>query len=664
MSLIKAKNNRFINEIFIIFWHNTLWIGVFLRKGLRVSKTAEFIKLLSVLLLCVLILGMVGYFIPSIAALSALPENPVPVTSTIPTPNSTPIPYAVNLANSIQTTLEKITGPDTIKAAVHVEIQQQQETIKTDLILPDTAVVKEIVTTPTTPDHQTPTEKTVYDFSFETHTRQNTMDFIKHQSITVLIDGILVKDKGSVIYQPRSGTEIETYTSLIKSLSGFNADRGDRIEVVNVPFATPKINTIFGFNQVIFVQSVLLALFFILCVLVLVRFILPLIYILIQPTPVTYAPLPLQNTPSEQIIGSVPLSKSQLIRQLFIQTPDSALLLLKQWLYQQNTPQNALSGIQKAAILLLALGEETIKSIFLKLPSEAVCEISRTMASLGTIQSETVQAVFDSFLAMQTGASDLNASPAYVNQVLSTTLPQEKAADLLKEINSPVSGKTVWEKLEKTDPVLLAQSLITEYPQTIAVILYHLSNEQAGAILNQFPESLTMDVLMRLTALQTIDTETLDQVEKGLSQQLQNLFSDKSPKSGKEKASDIISLMEKKTDILNTLFERSPDMARQISAGVLSFEDIVRWNDMSIRTLLEKADRTTVVYALKGASDQLKNAFSRNMSPAVWGSILKETNKLTAVKLKDIDTAQHALVKLAQDLTQQKKITPTPYGAV
>ena len=143
----------------------------------------------------------------------------------------------------------------------------------------------------------------------------------------------------------------------------------------------------------------------------------------------------------------------------------------------------------------------------------------------------------------------------------------------------------------------------------------------------------------------------------GLEDRLQALHTSKSTKSGKEKAAGIISLMDTKTDILNSLFERSPELAGQLSSKVIMFEDIAGWDDNAIRSLLEKADRQTVIYALKGASEKMKEACSRNMSPAVWGGILKETNKLTSVRLKEIDAAQHALVRLAQELTEQKNGT-------
>lgn len=631
------------------------------------SKTAEFMKLLGVLLLCLVILGTIGYFIPKIATLSSTPKTQSEsFEKSSKTHQNTPLTPVesdeLRLADEIKATLEKITGPHTVRATVRLQMVKQDDTIKKNTLLPDTAVVKEIVSSQQ-PDARflgdATTQKTVYDFSSETHTSQSQYDEIKKQSITVIVDGYLAQTpSGGSVYQPRSKTEMATYSALVQSLVGFDAQRGDTLQLVNLPFITEPANTIFGFDRTLFVQSVLLTLFFILCILVIIKFIIPMIYMLLQPAPITYLPpqnRP-QNMPSDQIVGDLSTSKSNAVRHIFTYSPDLALTLIKNWLYQEPVTTDPLSGTQKVAVLLLAMGEDTTKAIFLKLKSDNVTAISREMAGLGRIKADVVSHVFSDFLAASAGEADISGTPTYVSQLLEATLPQDKAKAILDEVNMPVEGKTIWQKLEHIDTALLAEQLSTEYPQTIAVILYHLSNDKSSGILNYFPESLTMDVLMRLSALQSIDETTLAQVEKGLEEQIQNLFSYTGKKSGKEKAADIISLMDKKIDVLNTLYERSPDMAGQISSDVILFENIASWDNKSIQTLLEKADRQTIVCALKGASDAIKEAFSKNMSPAIWSGILKETNKLSSVKLKEIDDAQHQLIKTAQELIEQKKI--------
>ena len=617
------------------------------------SKTAEFIKLLSVLVLSILILGMLSFFVPKIADLSV--DKPVvnPDLSVYETASSAGL--GEQLSQKIKQTLEKISGPDTVSASVIADVVQGEETVQKSTLLPRTAVVKEHARQYDTAEGATLSEeKAIYEYSSEIkHQTQNTYH-VRKLAITVLVDGYATQTpNGHTLYQPRSEIEMASYRSLVKSLVGFSAERGDTLELINLPFIKPTDDKIFGFERSLVVQSVLLTLFFILSVLILIRFVFPMIYMLLQPVPQCVSGI--SYTSAVHTDNQMEMNgKKSVIQNLFAYKQTQVISAIRKWLYAP-MPDSGLGGVQKTAILLLALGEEYIKPIFLKLKNEEVVEISRTMAELGCVRGEMVQEIFEDFLSCFHQKGDLCVDTDYVESLMENVLPDTKKSSIMEQIHAPVVGKTIWEKLEHTDTSKLASALSGEYPQTIAVVLYHLSNEKASDVLECFSESLTMDVLMRLTALKNIDEQTLSGVEQGLDEKLKALHT--APQiGGKEKAAGIISLMDRKTDILNTLFERSPELAGQLSAGVIMFEDIADWDDKSIRTLLEKMERQVVIYALKGASDKLKEAFSRNMSPAVWGGVLKEINKLSSIKVKDIDTAQHTLVRTAQELIQQKKI--------
>lgn len=617
------------------------------------SKTAEFIKLLSVLVLSILILGMLGFFIPKIADLSVdkAPENPG--MSGYERASSEGL--GEQLSQKIKQTLEKISGPDTVSVSVIADVVQGEESVRKNTLFPRSAVIKEHSRQyDTTTEESLGEEKAIYEYSSEIkHQTQNTYH-IRKLAITVLVDGYATQThNGHMLYQPRSEIEMASYRALVESLTGFSAERGDTLELINLPFVKASKDTIFGFDRLLVMRSVLLTLFFLLSVLILIRFILPMIYVLLQPSPqrvsdMSYVAAVDSGSPIE-VSG-----KKNVIQNLFSYKQTQVISAIRKWIYA-SIPNEGLNGVQKTAILLLALGEEYIKPIFLNLKNEEVVAISRAMAELGCVQGEEVQCVFNDFLSCIHQKGDLNVGKDYIENLMENVLPRDEKTQMMEQIHTPVIGKNIWEKLEHTDSAKLANTLSGEYPQTIAVVLYHLSNEKASEVLGCFSESLTMDVLMRLTALKSVDAEILAGVEQGLDEKLKALHAN--PRvDGKEKAADIISLMDRKTDILNTLFERSPELAGQLSAGVIMFEDIADWDDKSIRTLLEKTDRKEVIYALKGASDKLKDAFSRNMSPAVWGGVLKEINKLSSVKVKDIDSAQHILVRTAQELIQQKKI--------
>ena len=637
------------------FGQNKVWVLCLTdKKGKRVSKSAEFIKLLSVLVLSTLILGVLGFFIPKISALSELNNAQKNDLSIYDKPSSAG--FGEELSRKIKTTLEKISGDGTVMVSVTADVVQGEETVQKNVLLPRSAVIKEHLKQFDEPANHVTEEQVIYNYSSEVYHETQNVHQVRKLAITVLVDGYMTQTQsGDMLYQPRSAIEMASYRALVTSIADFTPERGDTLELINLPFVKTHDNQLFGFDKTVVIQSVLLALFFVLALTLLVRFILPMIYMIMQPTPVQQASFACVGG-SEQTDTLNVGGKKSVIQNLFRYKSQEVLSVLKQWLYMPVSGD--LNGVQKTAILLLALGESYIKPIFLKLKSEEVVNISRTMAELGMVSGQTVQDVFTMFLTDFNKNGDLCVGADYVNELMETVLPDTNKQQMMQDIKSPVTGKDIWAKLEQTDTVQLAQTLSSEYPQTIAVVLYHLSNEKASAVLNCFSESLTMDVLMRLTALKEVDADTLAGVEKGLEAGLKTLQSVK-PKDGKEKAAGIISLMDRKTDILNTLFERSPELAGQLSADVIMFEDIADWDDTAIRTLLAQTDRQIVIYALKGASDKMKEAFSRNMSPAVWGGVLKETNKLSSVKVKDIDAAQYALVRTAQELVEQQKIVIT-----
>ena len=155
------------------------------------------------------------------------------------------------------------------------------------------------------------------------------------------------------------------------------------------------------------------------------------------------------------------------------------------------------------------------------------------------------------------------------------------------------------------------------------------------------------------------DPDTLNAIEKTLEKRLHTAYTQHPSKTGSEKLSDILSLMDKKTedDFLSSLYQSAPQTAQHISDHIMSFEHLADWDDTAIQTLLKAAPKETVVLALKGASDNIKDAFSRNMAPRIWADLTKEIAQLGAVRINQIDAAQLDLLKLAQDLKAAHKIT-------
>lgn len=621
-------------------------------------------RLIGVILLSLLLLGIVG--IIALCTQQFIFNQPTKTHSssvftetraenTFTTVSSLRRQYETHLEQNIKTALEKITGPNTVQATVRADFNLLQETNDQSLLIPETSVIKLATISENGTDNKGNdlyTQTTQYDFSTQKITRYNSFEQIKKLSITVLIDGTMQSTSlKTAIYHPRSSTEMQVYTNLIQSITGFDKERGDTLEVINLPFSE---SAPFWKNwpaSIIF-SAIFLGILTLLSLLILFYFIRPMMKQLMTPAPLSAI------TPTTRFVhreNKTPLDKTY---HLFLTTPEPAIQRLRNWLTQPaDTHGN--TGLYRVSVLLLALGEEIIQSVFLRLTDSEMIEISRTMGTLGHIPAQIVNQIAEQFLKESTKTPDLINTQENTRSVLQKTLPTDKADRLLKEIDFPVAGKTIWEKLEHLSAPQLLPLLESESPHILAVILYHLSNKQAGDILSLLPKTKRDSVIEHLSHTGPTDSDTLKMIEETLEKRLRTSYSQHTPQTGSEKLSGILSLMDKETEdrFLETLYQSAPQTAQQISEHIFSFEHLANWDDASIQTLLKAAPKETVALALKGASDNIKDAFSRNMSPRIWADLTKEIAQLGVVRINQIDTAQLDLLKLAQELKATHKIT-------
>ena len=630
------------------------------------SKTAELMRLIGVILLSLLLLGIVGMI--ALGAQQVIFHQPASQTDAPNTrfdlPQNTPFEtvsslrrqYETHLENTIQTALEKITGPNTVQATVRADFNLMQETDDRSVLLPETSVIKMATVSENGTDNKGNdlyTQTTQYDFSTQKTTRNTTFEQIKKLSITVLIDGTMQPASDTAIYHPRSTHEMQTYTNLIQSITGFNKERGDTLEVINLPF-TDTLPFWANWSASVLFSTIVLLILTLLSILILFYFIRPMMKQLMTPT-VHFAPLSPTQPRFTRTENKTPLDK---VYRVFLTAPELSVQILRSWLTQPNKAADK-DGLYRVSVLLLALGEDIIQSVFLRLTDSEMIEISRTMGTLGHIPAQTVSQIAEQFLKESGKLPDLVTTRENTRAVLQKTLPMEKADRLLKEIDFPVAGKTIWDKLAHLSPEQVWPLLELETPHLLAVILYHLSDGQAGALLSLMPKAKRDAVIQQLSHTGRTDPDTLNAIEKTLEKRLHTAYTQYPSKTGSEKLSDILSLMDKKTedDFLSSLYQSAPQTAQHISDHIMSFEHLADWDDTAIQTLLKAAPKETVVLALKGASDNIKDAFSRNMAPRIWADLTKEIAQLGAVRINQIDAAQLDLLKLAQDLKATHKIT-------
>lgn len=317
----------------------------------------------------------------------------------------------------------------------------------------------------------------------------------------------------------------------------------------------------------------------------------------------------------------------------------------------------ALTGPEKAAILMLALGEEHTARLFSLMDDEEIKEISQTMANLGTVSSELVERLFVEFAEHISATGSLVGSYESTERLLAKVLGTERVNSIMEEIRGP-AGRTMWDKLGNVNEVVLANYLKNEYPQTVAVVLSKIKTDHAGRVLTQLPESFAMEVIMRMLRMEAVQKEVLDDVERTLRNEFFSSLARTNRRDSHELIAEIFNSLDRNSEgrFITALEERNRDSAERIKALMFTFEDLGKLDGGAIQGLLRNSDKEKIPLALKGASETLRDLFFANMSERA-GKILKEDMaSMGPVRLKDVEEAQSYLVALAKDLAARGEI--------
>ncbi len=330
-----------------------------------------------------------------------------------------------------------------------------------------------------------------------------------------------------------------------------------------------------------------------------------------------------------------------------------------------NLTFNALTGAQKAAIFLLAMGETYIKKIFSQMDDEEVREISIAMASLGIIEAHLVEQVLKAFTQNMKAPSTLVGTFEGTEKLLAKVLPTARHKNILNEIRGP-AGRTMWDKLENVNEEVLAHYLQNEYPQTVAVILSRLSAEHAAKVLAYLPENFVMDVIMRLLRLETVQKDVLDSIEQTLKTDFMTGLTNQDVQDSTVRVAEIFNHLDRTTEnrLMTSLFERNREVAEHIRSLMFTFEDLVRLDDKTIQTVLRAVERSKVALALKGASEQVKSVIFKNMSERARVMLSEDIEALGAVRLRDVDAAQAEIVSLIKQMAMRGDIEIPGTGEV
>jgi flagellar motor switch protein FliG len=316
-----------------------------------------------------------------------------------------------------------------------------------------------------------------------------------------------------------------------------------------------------------------------------------------------------------------------------------------------------LTGPQKAATLMLALGEEQAAKIFAKLHEDEIRDLSISMSALGVVASSQVEEVAAEFGAALGKTGNLVGSYEITERLLMRTMPKERVSQIMEEIRGP-AGRTMWDKLGNVNEAVLANYLKNEYPQTVSVVLSKVKPDHAARVLSLLPEAFAMEVVMRMLRMETVQKEALEGVERTLRLEFMSNLARGSRRDAHEVMAEIFNNLDRaaETRILTALEERNRESAEKIRALMFTFDDLQRLDQAGIQVLLRAVPKDKLVLALKGSSDSMREMFFRNLSERA-GKLLKEDlAALGPVRLRDVDEAQAIIVSQAKDLAAQGQI--------
>ena len=312
------------------------------------------------------------------------------------------------------------------------------------------------------------------------------------------------------------------------------------------------------------------------------------------------------------------------------------------------------TGVEKAAIILMCLGEEA-KTLWTMLDEEEIKEISQAMSSLGLVHASVVEALVIEFVQKLSGS--VMGSYEQTQRMLNAFLPKEKVESLMEEIRGP-AGRNIWDKLANVNEAVLASYLKNEYPQTVAVVLAKVRPDHAAKVLGELPEDFAAECVARMLAMEPVQRDILEKIEVTLRTEFMSNLARTSKHDSHELMAEIFNNFDRQTEakFLTLLEEKNRDSAERIRALMFVFEDLGKLDAGGVQTLLRAVDKSDLALALKGASDTLRQLFFGNMSERGAKLLREDMAGMGPVRLKDVEGAQTKMVAAAKDLAARGEI--------
>jgi flagellar motor switch protein FliG len=326
---------------------------------------------------------------------------------------------------------------------------------------------------------------------------------------------------------------------------------------------------------------------------------------------------------------------------------------------RQLSMHDELSGIQKAAVLLLCLDEEAAATLLRQMPPKVVEEVTRELAGLGDVPLDVRQKIIGEFYEMAMASRWVrDGGLQYARALLTKSLKPGDAERILQQISVQVRKKP-FAFLQKAEAQNLLTFIQDEHPQTIALIVSHLPYHKASEILSGLPLAKQIEVVKRVANMEQTNPEVISEVEQGLEARLSNMLLQSFESiGGVDTVAEVLNLVDRTTEksIMEGLEADDPDLVEQIRRLMFVFEDILLVDDKGIQSVLKEVDNEELGLALKTASDDLKDKIFRNMSERASQLIKEDMEYMGPVRVADVEAAQQRIVDIVRRLEDAGEI--------
>jgi flagellar motor switch protein FliG len=323
--------------------------------------------------------------------------------------------------------------------------------------------------------------------------------------------------------------------------------------------------------------------------------------------------------------------------------------------------QTALPGLRKAAVVALMVGEEAAAQIFKHMTEDEIETILSEMAALGRVSAKIGEQVLDEFNQTALAAEHVaRGDLAFARRVLEKAFGPDTARRMTDKVMRSFQSTAGFNSLEKADPQQLSKFILGEHPQTIALILAHLHPSAAAQLATLLPDDLRVDVLTRMASLEDISPDVVSRISSVIEQRLKALGGPSREQHGGVRAvAELFNRLDRSMSnpVLQAMEEQHPEIAMSIRNLMFVFDDLINVDTNGMREIIQRADKKGLVVALKGASEEIRDKFLKNMSKRAGDMLREEMEALGAIRLREVEKAQQEVVAIARKLEEEGLIS-------